>query len=142
MKQTLLVAALGAVLAIPAAPLSGQTMPAAGTTLGTVSIPRAVRADGQALAAGTYEIRLSGTMPARVVGQSPDGARYVEFVRGGQVAGREVATVVAGPDVASIAKGGTPASGRSRVDLLAGGDYLRVWINHAGTSYIIHLPPS
>jgi len=29
-----------------------------------------------------------------------------------------------------------------RVDMLKGNDYVRVWINRAGTNYIIHLPPA
>ena len=142
MKQALVVGFLVAALAVPAGLVSGQTMPTAGTTLGTVNIPQRVMADGQPLAAGTYEVRLSSNMPKPAVGQSPDASQYVEFVRGGQVAGREVATVVSAADVGSIAKGARPGAGSSRTELLRGGDYLRVWINQGGTNYIIHLPPA
>jgi hypothetical protein len=33
-----------------------------------------------------------------------------------------------------------PRPGAARVELLRGGDYLRIWINHGGTQYLIHLP--
>jgi hypothetical protein len=28
------------------------------------------------------------------------------------------------------------------VETLKGDDYLRVWINHSGNNYLIHLPPA
>ena len=37
-------------------------------------------------------------------------------------------------------KDAPPASGGSKVEMLKGGDYLRVWINKGGNHYLIHLP--
>ena len=34
----------------------------------------------------------------------------------------------------------TPEAGRSRVDLLQSGEFVRVWVNHGGTHYLLHLP--
>jgi hypothetical protein len=99
-------------------------------------------ADGQPLAAGTYQVRLSADVPKPGVGQSAEGERYVEFVRGGKVVGKEVATVVSAADIATIVKGPKPANGGSRVDTLKGDDYVRVWINRGGMNYIIHMPPA
>jgi hypothetical protein len=115
-----------------------QTAPKA-TTLGSIQIPRKVMADGKPLAAGTYSVRLSPDMPSAVVGQTPEEARWVEFVQGGAVKGREIATVLTKDETKQISKGDTPASGTDSVELLKGNDYLRVWINHAGTSYLVHL---
>jgi len=28
------------------------------------------------------------------------------------------------------------------VDMLKGNDYVRVWINHSGMNYLVHLPPA
>ena len=39
-----------------------------------------------------------------------------------------------------VAKDPPPAPGRSKVQMLKGGDYLRVWINKGGNYYLIHLP--
>jgi hypothetical protein len=92
------------------------------------------------LPAGTYQVRLTNDTPKPGVGQSPESARYVEFVRGGKVVGREVATVVPQAEIAQVADGPRPPAGGSRVELLKGNDYVRVWINRAGTHYIIHMP--
>ena len=139
MKQALMAGALVAALGLPAA-LPAQT---AGTSLGSVTLNKRVMADGQPLAPRTYQVRLTGDIPKPAAGQSPDAERYVEFVRGGKVAGREVATLVSAADVGPIAKGEKPpAQGGSRVELLKGNVYLRVWINRGGTHYFIHLPVS
>jgi hypothetical protein len=137
MKQALLVGALVAALGLPAA-VSAQT---AGTSLGSVTLNKKVMANGQPLPPGTYQVRLTDDIPKPGAGQSPDAERYVEFVRGGKVVGREVATLVAEADVNQIAKGEKPpARGGSRVELLKGNVYLRVWLNRGGTHYFIHLP--
>jgi hypothetical protein len=109
-------------------------------TIGTVHLTQAVLADGKPLAAATYQVRLTSDQPTAAVGQSAGAERWVEFVKDGKVAGREIATVVAAPDIGAIAKGPQPAANGSRVDVLKGGDYLRVWINKAGTNYIVNMP--
>lgn len=142
MKHPVLVGTLIAALGAPAVFVSAQTAPAAGASLGSVTLNRRVMADGQPLAAGTYQVRLSADVPKAGVGQSPDAARYVEFVRGGKVIGREVAVLVPAADIGQIAKGARPPAGRARVELLKGDDYLRVWINRGGMNYIINMPPA
>lgn len=115
---------------------------AAGNSLGSVTLKTAVMADGQRLGAGTYQVRLTNDSPKPGVGQTPEAERYVEFVSGGKVVGREVAIVVPQADVAQVAKGPRPATGGSRVDMLKGNDYVRVWINRSGMNYLVHLPPA
>jgi hypothetical protein len=137
MKHGILAAALIMSLVTPIASVSAQT---ANTALGSVTINHKVTADGQPLAAGTYQVRLSGDSPKPGVGQTPDAERYVEFLKGGKVVAREVATVVPDADAKTVIKGPAPAKGGSRVDLLKGNDYVRVWLNHSGNNYIIHLP--
>jgi len=110
-----------------------------GESLGTVRLAQGVMANGQALAAGTYTARLSTENVSRVVGQPADSTRWVEFVQGGQVKGRELATVVAPADVKEVAKGTPPPQGTARIQALRGGEYLRVWLNRGGTQYLIHL---
>jgi hypothetical protein len=111
------------------------------TVLGSVTLTRKVLADGQPLAAGTYQVRLGSEQVKPIVGMSPEGERYVEFVRAGQVLGREVATVIPSSDMSTM-KYGRPPVNSSKVETLKGGDYLRVWINKAGNNYLIHLPPA
>jgi hypothetical protein len=111
----------------------------AGESLGQARIPRAVVANGQPLAAGTYTLRLSSDPVTAVVGQTPAESRWVEFVQGGQVRGRELATVLSAAELAAVTEGRRPAAGAVRVDLLKGNDYVRVWVNRAGTHYLVHL---
>jgi hypothetical protein len=108
--------------------------------LGTVTLPRPVKIEGKSLAAGSYQVRLTADTPPPVVGQSPDGARYVEFLKAGQVVARDVATVVPNADIVEVGKAPKPPTGTIKVQLLKGNDYLRVWINRAGNNYLIHLP--
>jgi hypothetical protein len=117
-------------------PVAAQT---ASQSLGSVRLSQAVTANGQSLPAGTYTLRLSADPVTPVVGQAPESSRWVEFVQGGQVRGKELATVVPSAEVKQIAKMAPPAAGTSKVQVLKGADYLRVWINRAGTHYLLHL---
>jgi hypothetical protein len=109
------------------------------TSLGSIHIPQQVTANGQPLAAGTYTLRLSGDPVTPVVGQTPSQSHWVEFVQGGQVKGKEIATVATAAEVKQIAEMTPPAPGTSKVQTLKGADYVRVWINHGGTHYLLHL---
>src|SRR5262245_10432989 len=129
----------GALITAVAAGAAAQT---ASANLGTVTLSKRLMADGKPLAAGTYQVRLTNDEVKPAAGQSAEGEKWVEFVRGGKVIGKEVATVVSAADIGSIAKGKKPAANRSSVEMLKGGDYWRVWINKGGTNYIINLPPA
>lgn len=138
------VKAIGSVLAGAAAmvlvaqSVAVQAQPAA-TALGSVRLPRAVMADGKALSAGSYTLRVSSDPVTPVKGQSAESARWVEFVQGGQVKGRELASVVASADVSAVVEGKPPAANTNKVELLKGGEFLRVWSNRGGSHYLIHL---
>ena len=139
MKRLVFVGALaGALAATTAFAQSGSNS----TNLGTVTLGKKVMADGKPLAAGTYQVRLTNDEPKPGVGQEQGAERYVEFVKGGKVAGREVATVISAQDIGKVAKGKKPKAGASSVELLKGGDYYRVRINKAGTNYLINMPPA
>ncbi len=140
MKQAFLVGVLAAVIGFAgSAPATAQTA----TALGTVTLSRKVLADGKPLAPGTYSVRLTDETASAVVGESTGSERWVEFLRGGKVMGREVATVVSDGEIGTIAEGNDkPAKGGHRVTMLKGNDFLRVWINRGGYNYLIHLPPA
>jgi len=139
MKRMVLVGAIAAALAASTA--FAQSSRAA-ANLGTVHIAKKVMADGKPLAPGTYQVRATDDAPKPGTGQDPNGEKYVEFLRGGKVVAREVATIVPASDISKIAKKNPPKAGTSRTELLKGGDYYRVWINKSGTNYIINLPTS
>ena len=115
--------------------------PAGDVVLGSVRLPRAVSADGKPLAAGSYQVRLTAqASKPDAVGATEELERWVEFVRGGTVAGREVVSIVPQAEIKMVVKDAPPPSGGSKVQVLRGNDYLRVWINRAGTHYLVHFP--
>jgi hypothetical protein len=110
--------------------------------LGTVNLPKPVMADGKLLPAGTYQVRVIGDAPTPGAGQSPRSEQWVEFIKSGAVAGRELATVIPASEIDAVAKGPAPRINSARVDMLKGDEYVRVWINRGTEHYLIHLPPS
>jgi hypothetical protein len=117
------------------------TVPGGDMVLGTVSIPRPLKADGKPLPRGTYQVRLTSQQATPdAKGQTEAAERWVEFVRGGKVVGREVVTIVPQSEIALVQKDTPPARNGAKVETLKGGDYVRVWINRGGNHYLIHLP--
>ena len=111
--------------------------------LGTVRIPRKVTADGQPLAAGTYTLVLGepAQPPAQEAGAGQSSERWVQFEQRGQVKGRELASVIGADKIKDVAEKGDriPRPGRVSVEMLKGGEYLRIWVNKGGENYLIHL---
>ena len=143
MKVRWLAAVLMSTFAAVASAQTGQ-VPTGETALGSVSIPRSVKADGKDLKAGTYQVRLTAQAASPAVpGQTME--RWVEFVQGGKVVGREVVSIVPAGEVKDLQPGpDAPPSSRSgsKVEMLKGNEYRRVWINRAGVTYLIHMPPA
>ena len=109
--------------------------------LGVIELPWPVRANGAALPAGRYEVRLTAEPAApAAVGALEELERWVEFRQDGEVRGREVATLVPENEIGDVAKSTPPAVGAPRVEPLRGNEYVRVWINGSGAHYLIHLP--
>jgi len=117
------------------------TAPTGDLVLGTVTIPRAVTADGKPLAAGAYQVKLTAqeASPA-AVGTTKSLERWVEFIQRGTVKGREVVSIVPQSEIKMVVKDAPPGNGGSKVQVLRGNDYVRVWINKAGNHYLVHLP--
>lgn len=154
-KQWVLVCALAGALAVVGSTASAQhaapnqqpttaaapTVPGGDVALGSVRLPRAVSADGKPLPAGTYQVRLTA-QPAKpdAVGTTQELARWAEFVQGGTVRGREVVNIVPQGEIKMVVKDAPPPSGGSKVQVLRGNEYLRVWINRGGNHYLMHFP--
>jgi hypothetical protein len=111
--------------------------------LGTVHVPKGVKADGKDLPAGVYQVRLTGDeAKPDAKGSDEKLERWVEFVKGGQVAGREVVSIIPSTEKQLVQKDTPPPAGGSKVETLKGGDYVRVWINKGGNYYLVHLTKS
>ena len=124
-------------------PTTAET-PAAPTgeiALGTIRLPRAVTADGKPLPAGTYTVRVTAEVAKpEAVGTTEELQRWAEFRKGSNVVGREVISIVPAAEAKVVAKDAPPAAGGSKVQMLRGNEYLRVWFNRGGNHYLIHLP--
>jgi hypothetical protein len=120
---------------------AAPSVPTGEMALGTVRLPRSVTADGKPLPAGTYQVRLTAqAAKPDAVGTTEELERWVEFVRSGKVAGREVVSIVPEAEVKLVTKDTPPPAGGSKVQVLRGNEYLRVWINRGGNHYLIHFP--
>jgi hypothetical protein len=119
---------------VPAAP-TGEV------ALGSVRLPRSVTADGKPLPAGAYTLKVTAQQAApEAVGTTEALERWVELSQGKEVKGREVVSIVPQSEIKLVVKDTPPAPGTSKVQLLRGNDYLRVWFNRGGTHYLIHFP--
>ena len=124
-----------------AQPNTTENAPATDTAmaLGTVHLPKGLKADGKDLPAGTYQVRLTAEeAKPDAKGSSEVLERWVEFVQGGQVKGREVVSIVPAPETKLVQKDTPPPSGGSKIETLKGGDYMRLWINKGGSYYLVH----
>ena len=119
------------------------TAPAGEVTLLPVHLTKAVKADGKTLPAGTYQVRLTAQQASPdAKGETAGLERWVEFMQKGQVKGREVVSIVPQSEIDKVQKDTPPHANTSKVEMLKGGDYVRVWINKGGNHYLIHLPPA
>jgi hypothetical protein len=124
-------------------PTTAETpqVPTGEISLGTVRIPRAVTADGKPLPAGTYTLRVTAQeAKPEAVGTTETLERWAEFVQKGEVKGREVVSIVPASESKMVVQDAPPATGRSKVQMLRGNEYLRIWANRGGHHYLIHLP--
>ena len=116
-------------------------VPATELNLGSIRIPRSVKVGGQTLAPGSYQIRVTAEMAKPdATGLTEPLYRWAEFRQGGQVRGREVVTIVPDAEARLVVKDAPPPAGGSKVQVLRGNDYVRVWFNRGGTHYLLHLP--
>ena len=137
--MTRMITACIAVVVLGAAPALAHH---AASSLGTVRITQPVMAGGKMLQPGTYEIRDTGEHTTPLPGQSADAQTYVEFVANGTVMARDIAELMPGLP-APVGTSGRTSGGpnaRPRVELLKGGDYMRVSTSHGGERYLIYLP--
>jgi hypothetical protein len=117
------------------------TVPTGDMALGVVHFGKSVKADGKALPAGTYQVRLTAQEASPdAKGETASLERWVEFVQKGQVKGREVVTIVPQSEIALVEKDSPPHANTAKVELLKGGNYMRLWINKGGNQYLVHFP--
>jgi hypothetical protein len=111
----------------------------AGDILAIVDITARVTAGGYPLPAGTYEIRLTTERPTPLPGASAHAQQRVEFLRDGKVVAREIAEVLDDDDLPSIGLSSHRVTSGTRVELLQGGEFLRISVKRGRERYLLHL---
>jgi hypothetical protein len=137
------VLALSLIWALSLAGLAAQSPVRAAADAGvlaTVHIPIAVTAGGIRLPTGTYDIRLTPEHPTALAGQSGDAQQWVEFVGDGKVIAREIAEVLRDDDLPAAGASSQPVRLGTRVEMLKGGEFLRISVKRERERYLIHLP--
>lgn len=107
----------------------------------TVRITQPALAGGQPLAPGMYELVITDERPLTPTGGPNESERYVDFVANGMVVAREIAEVFPASE-RPIGTSSTSGSPRAVVQMLKGGEFLRVAVNSTDARYLIHLPVS
>ena len=119
---------------------AAPTAPTGEIALGSARITRAVTADGKPLPVGLYTVRVTAQeSKPEAIGQTEALERWVEFVQKGEVKGREVVSIVPAEEAKMVVKDAPPRAGTSKVQVLRGNEYVRVWFNKGGTHYLINL---
>lgn len=132
-----LVYALGAGSLIAA---SGADSKADANILTTVHISAPVTAAGTPLPAGTYELRLTGERPVPPVGQPQNAQEWIEFVKDGKIVAREAAEIQSDDDLPAEGASSQKARQGTRVEMLKGGEFLRISVKRERDLYLIYLP--
>ena len=86
------------------------------------------------------QVRLTGEHPTPRVGQPRNAQESVEFVVNGKVVARDVAEILYDDDLPSIGASSQRAKTGTRVELLKGGEFLRISVQRERERYLIHLP--
>lgn len=122
-----------------AAPAAGQTN-ADANVLATVRITTEVLANGAPLSPGTYQLRLAQERPTAAPGQPAEAEQWVEFVANGKVAARELVEVLRDDDLPAVGASSVPVRNGTRVEMLKGGEFLRVSVKRDHVRYLVYLP--
>jgi len=130
-----------AALAIAAPAAAHHDTPGKSHAVATVTITETVKADGKALAPGTYEVWILDDRPNLGAGAPSDAQRVVELYQNGKMVAREVAEYFAAGERPVGTSGATGTRlGKAAVQKLRGGEFVRIAINDASGRYLIHLP--
>ena len=111
-----------------------------GRTHPTVQITQQVMAGGKPLAPGSYQIWITDERPDVGAGAPSQNQRVVQFVQNEKVVATEIAEVFTRGEPQAVGTSGGAGASRARVEILRGGEFLRVSINDPDARFLIHLP--
>jgi len=133
MYRILLSMIAAAAIAAPAA--AHHETPGKSHAVATVTITEQVKAGGQPLAPGTYEVWILDDRPDLQAGAPSNAQRVVELHQSGKMVAREVAEVFGSAERPVGTSGATRSGmGKASVQRLRGGEFLRISINDGGAA--------
>ena len=132
------VLAIAAMLSVVASPQSTRPTTTSKDVV-SVRIPVAVLADRKPLPAGLYSLRLTGEQPSQP-GQPPGAQEIVEILAGGNVVARETAEVLRDEALPAVGASSVSVQSGTRVEMLKGGEFLRISMKRDGARYLVYLP--
>ena len=118
----------------------GDVANADANVLATVRIGIAVAAGGTLLSPATYQLRLTGEHPDPPVGQPRNAQEWIEFSKDGNVVAREAAEILYDDDLTPLGASSQRARPGTRVEMLKGGEFLRISVKRERDRYLIYLP--
>lgn len=127
-----------AAVAVAAPVAAHHDTPGKSHAVATVTIAEPVKAGGQPLAPGTYEVWILDQRPELNAGAPSNAQRVVELHQGGKMVATDVAEVFASER--PVGTSGAIGMAKAVVQKLRSGEFLRIAINDAGGRYLIHLP--
>ena len=138
MQTSILAIALTCLLSMGTSAQSTGTTTTANDVV-TVRIPVAVLADGKPLPPGRYNVRLTGNQPPQP-GQPAGAQQAVEIIADGNVVARETAEVLKDDDLPPVGASSQSVQSGTRVEMLKGGEFLRISMKRDGARYLVYLP--
>ena len=139
MQTSILTIALTCLLSVAASAQSTDATPGVNDAQVSVRIPITVLADGKPLPPGQYTLRLTGNQPPQP-GQPSGAQQAVEIMAGGKVVARETAEVLRDDDRPPVGASSQSVQSGTRVEMLKGGEFLRISMKRDGARYLVYLP--
>ncbi len=138
MQTSILAIALTFLLSVGASAQSTSNTTTANDVV-SIRIPVAVLADGKPLPPGQYSLRLTGDQRPQP-GQPTGAQQAVEIIAGGNVVARETAEVLRDDDRPPVGASSESVQSGTRVEMLKGGEFLRISMKRDGARYLVYLP--
>lgn len=140
MQSSILAVVVACLLSVPAAQAQTPASTVGNDVAASVQIPVTVLADGKPLPPGRYSLRLTAERSAPLPGQPAGAQQSVELMADGKVVAREIAEVLKDEDLPIEGASSQHVQNGTRVEMLKGGEFLRISVKRDGARYLLYLP--
>jgi hypothetical protein len=140
MQSSILAVTMAGLLSVCAVRAQSPASAGGSDAVASVKLPVTVLVNGKPLPPGMYDVRLTGERPALLPGQPSGAQQWVELMAGGKVMAREIAEELRDEDLPAVGASAQPVRSGTRVEMLQGGEFLRISIKREGTRHLLYLP--